>query len=163
MHGGQRSRSGRRPRSPSREGTPPTLSRASRCGPRYCCETGANGGARGERASKSVHAMSTRRETASGTPDRASAGEVATDLLIEAGAVLASSLDVAATMQQVAELAVPNLADLCVIDRREEDGSITGVAVAASPELARELEDLRQRFPLDPGGAHPVARVIRSG
>jgi PAS domain S-box-containing protein len=105
--------------------------------------------------------MSTHREIESGTRDRAFAGD--TDLLIEAGSVLASSLDVAATMQQVAELAVPNLADLCVIDRREDDGSIMGVAVAASRELARELEDLRQRFPLDPAGTHPVARVIRSG
>jgi PAS domain S-box-containing protein len=88
----------------------------------------------------------------------------AIDLLVEAGAVLASSLDLTTTMGQVAKLTVPALADLCVIDLRDEDGSIREVAVvAADAGTARELEDLRARFQLDPEGAHPVARVIRSG
>jgi PAS domain S-box-containing protein len=88
----------------------------------------------------------------------------AIDLLVEAGAVLSSSLDLTTTMGQVAELTVPALADLCVIDLRDEDGSIKEVAVvAADAGTARELEDLRARFQLDPEGAHPVARVIRSG
>ncbi len=86
------------------------------------------------------------------------------DLLVEAGAVLASSLDPTTTMGQVARLTVPRLADLCVIDLRDEDGSIRDVAVAAQDEeLAHDLEDLRRRNPLDPAGGHPVARVIRSG
>ncbi|HEX7610398.1 MAG TPA: GAF domain-containing protein, partial [Solirubrobacteraceae bacterium] len=86
------------------------------------------------------------------------------DLLIEAGAVLASSLDVATTMVQVANLTVPRLADLCAIDMVADDGSIRDVAVVATqPEIARELERLRAGHPLDPGGRHPVARVIRSG
>jgi PAS domain S-box-containing protein len=90
--------------------------------------------------------------------------EVARDLLIEAGAILASSLDPTTTMGQVARLTVPRLADLCVIDLRDEDGTIMDVAVVATEEtLARELEELRTRYPLDPAGEHPVARVIRSG
>jgi PAS domain S-box-containing protein len=85
-------------------------------------------------------------------------------LLVEAGAVLATSLDLTTTMGQVARLTVPQLADLCVIDLRNEDGSITDVAVAASENgTAGELEDLRVRHPLDPAGEHPVARVIRDG
>lgn len=92
------------------------------------------------------------------------AGEVAMDLLIEAGGVLASSLDLTTTMDQVARLTVPRLADLCVIDLRDEDGSIRDVAVAAAEdELARDLEELRASYPLDPHGEHPVAQVIRSG
>jgi serine phosphatase RsbU (regulator of sigma subunit) len=92
------------------------------------------------------------------------AGEVAMSLLIEAGVVMASSLDVATTMGQVAQLTVPRLADLCVIDLRDEDGSIRDVAVAcADEELAHELERLRASYPLDPQGEHPVARVIQSG
>jgi len=91
-------------------------------------------------------------------------GEVAADLLIEAGAVLVTSLDLATTMNQVARLTVPRLADLCVIDLRADDGAIEEVAVAANDDqLARGLERLRGRFPLDPQGDHPVARVIRSG
>jgi PAS domain S-box-containing protein len=90
--------------------------------------------------------------------------DVAVDLLLEAGAVLASSLEPATTMSQVARLTVPRLADLCVIDLRDEDGSIREVAVAsADPKIAGPLERLRGAHPLDPDGEHPVARVIRSG
>jgi PAS domain S-box-containing protein len=90
--------------------------------------------------------------------------DVARDLLIEAGAILASSLDPTTTMGQVARLIVPRLADLCVIDLRDEDGAIKDVAVVATEEgLAQELEQLRAKFPLNPAGEHPVARVIRSG
>ncbi len=86
------------------------------------------------------------------------------ELLIEAGAVLATSLDLPTTMEQVAHLTVPRLADLCVIDLRQEDGEIREVAVAAGdPSLASALEELRAAHPLDPEGEHPVARVIRSG
>jgi serine phosphatase RsbU (regulator of sigma subunit) len=85
-------------------------------------------------------------------------------LLIDAGVVMASSLDLATTMGQVAQLTVPRLADLCVIDLLDEDGSIRDVAVACVDEgLAHELEELRASFPLDPQGEHPVALVIRSG
>lgn len=85
-------------------------------------------------------------------------------LLAEAGAVLASSLDFATTLHQVAGLTVPELAQLCVVDVLQEDGSVRDAAVAAaSPEVAVELEDLRARFPLDREGPHPVARVLRSG
>jgi PAS domain S-box-containing protein len=89
---------------------------------------------------------------------------LAASLLIEAGAVLASSLEESTTMGQVARLTVPRLADLCVIDLRDGDGAIVDVAVAAADEeLARALEALRASHPLDPDGGHPVARVIRDG
>jgi PAS domain S-box-containing protein len=88
----------------------------------------------------------------------------AAELLIEAGAVLASSLDVATTMRQVASLTVPVLADICVIDLRGANGRIDEAAVAAAePELAHELEAMRTRHPIDPQGPHPVAQVIESG
>jgi serine phosphatase RsbU (regulator of sigma subunit) len=89
---------------------------------------------------------------------------VAVGLLIEAGVVLASSLELPTTMGQVARLTVPRLADLCVIDLCDEDGTIRDVAVAATDEtIAGALEELRARHPLDPHGQHPVARAIRSG
>jgi PAS domain S-box-containing protein len=92
------------------------------------------------------------------------ASYAAMHLLVEAGAVLASSLDPATTMGQVARLTIPRLADLCVIDLLDEDGSIKDVAVASADEgVARELESLRARYPLDPAGEHPVAQVLRSG
>src|SRR5438105_2367751 len=86
------------------------------------------------------------------------------DLLVEAGSVLATSLDLPTTMGQVARLTVPRLADLCVIDMQAPAGSIREVAIAAADQrVGRDLEALRERFPLDPQGDHPVARVIRSG
>lgn len=92
------------------------------------------------------------------------ASSAAASLLVEAGAVLASSLELATTMGQVARLTVPRLADLCVIDLLDEDGSIRDVAVVAKQNtIAEELEQLRVTYPLDPKGEHPVARVIRSG
>ncbi|HEV7937690.1 MAG TPA: GAF domain-containing protein, partial [Solirubrobacteraceae bacterium] len=96
--------------------------------------------------------------------DAYSVGDVAASVLINAGAVLASSLDPSTTMGQVARLTLPRLADLCVIDLRDEDGSIRDVAVACvQAELARELGELRVEYPLDPEGEHPVAQVLRSG
>ncbi|HEY2201654.1 MAG TPA: SpoIIE family protein phosphatase [Solirubrobacteraceae bacterium] len=86
------------------------------------------------------------------------------DLLVEAGAALASSLDPRTTMREVAKLTVPRLADICVIDLLDDDGKIKDVAViAADVQIARGLEALRAEHPLNPGGAHPVAKVIRSG
>jgi serine phosphatase RsbU (regulator of sigma subunit) len=92
------------------------------------------------------------------------AGDVAVELLLEAGAVLATSLDVTTTIGQVARLTVPRLADLCVIDLVDEDGSIRKAAAAGADErVARGLEEMRRRSPVDPDGQHPVAEVIRSG
>ena len=103
-------------------------------------------------------------ETNAGTPAGQSRRVDAAELLVEAGAALAGSLDPQTTMREVAKLTVPRLADLCVIDLLDEEGAINDVAVvAADEEIARGLEALRARSPLDPGGEHPVARVIRSG
>src|SRR5665213_886710 len=97
---------------------------------------------------------------ASGTARR----EPAIDLLVEAGEVLTGSLDLRTTMREVAKLTVPRLADICVIDLLDDDGRIDDVAVsAANEEIAAGIEQLRARFPLDPDGEHPVARVIRGG
>jgi serine phosphatase RsbU (regulator of sigma subunit) len=88
----------------------------------------------------------------------------AVDLLVEAGAVLASSLDPTVTMRHVAELTVPRLADLCVIDLRDETGAIRDVAVVArDPEVERGLLELRAERPVEPDSRHPVARAIRLG
>ncbi len=85
-------------------------------------------------------------------------------LLLDAGMVLASSLEPDITMQQVAELTVPELADLCVIDLLDGDHQIRDLAVVArDPTLASDLERLRREHPIDPAGGHPVARVLRSG
>lgn len=89
----------------------------------------------------------------------------AVEMLIRAGIVLATSLhDPHTTMREVADLLVPSLGDMCVIDLLDEDGSIKDVTVAAAEsQLEQELERMRSRFPLSREGDHPVAVVIRSG
>ncbi len=90
--------------------------------------------------------------------------EAAKEFLAAASAALDASLDPEQTLRTIVRTAVPELAELCIIDLLEEDGSIGRAAAAASrPELAAELEELRARFPLDPAGAHPVAQVLRTG
>jgi serine phosphatase RsbU (regulator of sigma subunit) len=87
----------------------------------------------------------------------------AKDLLISASAVFDASLDPLQTMQTVASTAVPELADLCVIDLLREDGTIgDSVAAAVEEHLPRRLEELRTREPLDISGPHPVAHALRS-
>ena len=88
----------------------------------------------------------------------------AKDLLLAASAAYDSSLDPLQTMHTVAGTAVPQLADLCVVDLLREDGTIGDSVVAAVDEqLTARLEELRAREPLDVAGSHPVARALRSG
>ena len=65
--------------------------------------------------------------------------------LAEAGAVLARSLDYEITLQTVAELVVPHLADWCLVDLVSEDGSLRRMAVAhADPMKTDTAQNLRQ-------------------
>src|SRR5918998_2836899 len=83
--------------------------------------------------------------------------------LARAGEVLASSLDYAQTLQDVARLAVPTLGDLCIVDI-VEDGALRRVATAhVAPEKRGFLEELRQRYPASRDSPQPAARVMRSG
>ena len=87
--------------------------------------------------------------------------ELAHQLLADAGAVLASSLDYSSTVRSAARLALPRLADWCVLDLRLEDGSLRRLAVAvADPALQPLAAALEQHQPLP---TSHVANVIRTG
>ena len=83
--------------------------------------------------------------------------EIAQRLLAQAGDTLGSSLDYAATLQEVAQLAVPTFADWCGVSMPREDGVMEQVAVAhADPEKVRMAQELSERYPSridDPGTA----------
>jgi signal transduction histidine kinase/ActR/RegA family two-component response regulator len=84
--------------------------------------------------------------------------------LAEASALLGSTLDYEATLDALARLCVPTLADLCVIDIQAEDGGIRRVAAAhAEHDKADLVRRLRDGFPPDVHGEHPVATVLRTG
>ena len=84
--------------------------------------------------------------------------------LSNASTLLASSLDYAATLNRLAQLAVPKLADWCSVAVIEAPGRLERIAVAHSDparlELAREYN---RRFPPDLSDPHGSAEVIRSG
>jgi PAS domain S-box-containing protein len=90
--------------------------------------------------------------------------ELAQRMLARAGELLSSSLDYERTLQQVAELAVPQLADWCVVSMPDGHGFIRGVAVAhVDPTKVAFARRLGERYPsrLDaPGG---VSQVLRDG
>lgn len=81
--------------------------------------------------------------------------------LAEAGAVLASSLDFEASLQNLARISIPILADYCIIDIAE-DGAFRRVATAHYDPNLDELLRSTKRFPPDPQKPLP-GEVIRSG
>ncbi|HEV2132537.1 MAG TPA: ATP-binding protein, partial [Longimicrobiaceae bacterium] len=88
--------------------------------------------------------------------------EEAQRLLAEAGMVLASSLDYRKTLQSIARLVVPTLADHCLVDLADEDGQVERVEVAfARPPKRSIAERIRQYY--EPGLHSPeaAARVLR--
>ncbi len=73
-----------------------------------------------------------------------------------------SSLDPAETARNIVHSAIPDLAEVCVIDFVRRDGSLgDSVAAAGQPRVAAALEQIRQRSPLDPASDHPAALVLR--
>lgn len=85
-------------------------------------------------------------------------------LLSEAGELLASSLDYQTTVQSVARIAVPALADLCTIDVLGEGGKAPQRVVRfADPKKQQALAESLTQFAPQPGWQTPAARVIASG
>ena len=84
--------------------------------------------------------------------------------LVDATKELAHSLDWEATIQRVARLAVPVMADWCAVDILELDGTLSLIAVAhVDPAKVEWAYDLRRRFPPGRGDASGVANVVRTG
>jgi len=86
----------------------------------------------------------------------------AKDFLLAASRRLDTSLDLDRTARTIVETAVPELAEICVIDFLRADGSYgESVVAGVDPEAAARLEEIRRRSPLAAAGNHPVARVMR--
>jgi PAS domain S-box-containing protein len=86
----------------------------------------------------------------------------AQEFLVAASRLLDTSLDPEETARTIVSTAVPELAEICLIDFRRTDGWYgDSVAAGANPEMAARLERIRRQSPLDPAGEHPVAQVLR--
>lgn len=86
------------------------------------------------------------------------------ELLAQAGPLLAGSLDYGETLAEVARLTVPAYADWCFVELLQPDGSIARVVVAhADPSKQAFAEEYDRRYPLDPDAPAGSAKVIRTG
>jgi PAS domain S-box-containing protein len=90
--------------------------------------------------------------------------EIRTGVLAESGRILAMTLDYQQTLRNIAEVAVPSLADYCAVDLIDDQGRMERMAAChRDPEregLAMSLRDLAT-IQLDP--VHPAARVLATG
>jgi PAS domain S-box-containing protein len=85
-------------------------------------------------------------------------------LLARASAILASSLDADLTLQSVAHLAVPTLADACLIDLMTETGDLRRLIVAATaPTQPDTASTLMRVDPLPAVAAQAEVELLRLG
>jgi PAS domain S-box-containing protein len=83
--------------------------------------------------------------------------------LAEVGRILSSSLDFETTLRSVARLATPTVADYCIVDLVDEDGSIRRVATAHRDPGHEALTASLCRFPPDPLLPGGVPKVLFTG
>lgn len=77
---------------------------------------------------------------------------------------LASSLDYETTLKNVAQLAVPIVADWCVVDILAAHGAPQRLALHHSdPAKVALVQEMSERYPSDPNSRHGVHEVVRTG
>ncbi|MEO8395070.1 MAG: PAS domain S-box protein, partial [Chloroflexota bacterium] len=91
--------------------------------------------------------------------------QIAQDFVLQTGVVMSSSLDYQTTIENVARLAVPTMADWCAVDILAPDSkSLERLAVAhVDPEKVKWAYELQRRYPVDLNAQSGTAEVIRSG
>jgi PAS domain S-box-containing protein len=97
--------------------------------------------------------------------ERAEGDRARLEFLARASDLLGDSLDCAATLEHLARLAVPDLADWAAVDMLSEDGSaLERLAVAhVDPERVAWARALQERYPTDLDALTGLARVLRTG
>lgn len=90
--------------------------------------------------------------------------EEAQRFLADASILLSASLDYQTTLENLAQLAVPRLADWCAIDVVEPDQSYRRIAVAhVNPGKEKLVWDLQRRYPANKDADYGYAKVLRTG
>jgi serine/threonine-protein kinase RsbW len=86
------------------------------------------------------------------------------EFLLRASDVLARVSGFSQTMHALADVAVPDLGDLCLIDVLDRSGELKRiVARHADPTRQHLADELQRNYPPVAGGAHPGARGIATG
>jgi PAS domain S-box-containing protein len=85
------------------------------------------------------------------------------EFLASASAELDASLDLNRTLQRVADLTVPYLADGCMLDLLDENEQIRRVASASSVEAVGPVLERLRTHELELDGPHPISVALRTG
>ena len=87
-----------------------------------------------------------------------------TEYLSQATLALSQSLDADATLQRLADLAVPELGDWCAVVLQPAPGTFDILTVAhREPEKVRLARTLQERYPPDPDAPTGTPAVMRTG
>jgi len=90
--------------------------------------------------------------------------ELAQRFLARSADVLASSLDPDQLLVEIANLAVPELADWCSVEVQTDGGLLERKALAhVNPDNRQRAIDLATRYPPDPDSTQGVYQVVRTG
>jgi PAS domain S-box-containing protein len=90
--------------------------------------------------------------------------ELAQRFLAQSADVLASSLDPDQLLVEIANLAVPELADWCSVEVETDGGLLERKALAhVNPDVRQRALDLARRYPPDPDSPQGVYQVVRTG
>jgi PAS domain S-box-containing protein len=82
----------------------------------------------------------------------------------QASRILSSSLDYRMTLDSVARLAVPKIADWCIVNLLDEQGEVINLAMAhRDPKKVRWAEKMRKALPLQITDTYGIANVLRTG
>ncbi|MEH2208180.1 MAG: PAS domain S-box protein [Nostoc sp.] len=83
--------------------------------------------------------------------------------IAQISSLLSTSLDYEQTLEQIAKISVPQLADWCSVDILNEDGSIRRLPIAHADPSKAELARKLQEYVTDYKGASVITRVLQTG
>ncbi|MBV9789807.1 MAG: GAF domain-containing sensor histidine kinase [Chloroflexi bacterium] len=90
--------------------------------------------------------------------------EATQHFLVESTRVLGSSLEYETTLQSIAHMTIPSLADWCVIDLLQDDGTVKVTAVAhVDPAQEWLAYEVRERYTPNQNQQHTIWRVLQRG
>lgn len=81
--------------------------------------------------------------------------------LAEAGEKLASAFGSSETLSQVARLAVPTIADGCILENRVGNGFMAGAAAHVDPAIEEMLDEVGLAGARVPPKGHPLIEILR--
>jgi PAS domain S-box-containing protein len=82
--------------------------------------------------------------------------------LAEAGEKLASAFGSSETLTKVARLAVPTIADGCILENRVGNGFLAGASAHVNPEIEELLDEICEAGVRIPPKDHPLTEILNS-